>query len=141
MRKEFRIPSDLSHVRSASDGVMRFLGPLGLNEAVAFDIRLCLEEALVNAMKYGNNLQKHLPVELTVEYDQRSISIAVEDRGHGFDVKGLADCTHEDNLFKNRGRGVFLIHQLMDSVRYNKKGNSLLMVKSLKKENVKVTQR
>ena len=138
MRKEFQIPSDLSRVRVASDGVMRFLRPLDLNEAVVFDVRLCLEEALVNAMKYGNNLQKHLAVELTVEYDKHSILIEVKDHGHGFDLKGIADCTHEDNLLKNHGRGVFLIHQLMDDVRYNKKGNGLLMVKFLKKENKKV---
>ena len=122
----------MSQIRKTSDSVMRFLKPLGLNEAVVFDIRLCLEEALVNAMKYGNNLQSHIPVQLAVEYNRERISIAVQDHGSGFDLGELADCTHEDNLLKAHGRGVFLIHQLMDSVRYNEKGNGLLMVKSLR---------
>ena len=112
--------------------MLSFLKPLALEDAALFDIRLCLEEALINAMKYGNGLQKELPVELDVDADGNGIRITVKDQGPGFDPKKLADCTDEKNLFRNRGRGVYLIHQLMDEVKYNEKGNSLLMVKSFK---------
>ncbi len=97
-----------------------------------FDIRLCLEEALINAMKYGNRLREDLSVDLEVEFDPAQVRLTVQDQGTGFDVKKLEDCTEEKNLFRNRGRGVYLIHQLMDEVRYNEKGNRLVMVKSLK---------
>ena len=105
--------------------------PLSLGDAAIFDIRLCLEEALINAIKYGNALQKHLPVELDVECDAHQVRITVKDQGPGFDVSKLEDCTEEKNLYRNRGRGVYLIHQLMDQVSYNEKGNSLVMVKKI----------
>ncbi len=112
--------------------VISFLKPLSLSEAALFDIRLCLEEALINAMKYGNRLRGDLNVDLEVEGTPEEVRLSVHDQGSGFDVKNLEDCTEEKNIFRNSGRGVYLIHQLMDEVRYNEKGNQLLMVKSLK---------
>ena len=114
--------------------MLSFLEPLKLEEAIVFDIRLCLEEALINAMKYGNALQKEVPVELDVETTGDEVRITVKDQGPGFDPKKLEDCTDEKNLLLSHGRGVYLIHQLMDEVTYNEKGNSLRMVKSLKKK-------
>jgi serine/threonine-protein kinase RsbW len=130
-KKKFLVPSDLSEVQKVSLRVLSFLKPLGLSEAREFDIRLCLEEALINAMKYGNHLRSDLAVDLDVEFDEREVRITVEDRGPGFDVKKLDDCTSGENVLRNRGRGVYLIQKLMDQVRYNDKGNRLLMVKSL----------
>ena len=137
VRKKFQVPSDLAEVQQASARALDFLKPLALNEAALFDVRLCLEEALINAIKYGNRLQKDLLVDLDIEFDDSELRITIEDRGAGFDVKALEDCTHEKNLFKNRGRGVFLIHQLMDKIQYNSTGNKLLMVKHLKKEKIR----
>lgn len=128
-KKEFLIPTDLAEVQKASAKVLAFLKSRHVGEAALFDIRLCLEEALINAMKYGNKLQKDLKVFLRVEAGPDEVRLTVEDKGGGFDVKNLEDCTRRENLLKNRGRGVFLIHQLMDQVRYNAKGNCLVMVK------------
>ncbi len=131
-KKEFLVPSFLPEVQKASEKVLSVLKPLGLNEALLFDVRLCLEEALINAMKYGNKLKEGLQVRLGVECDGDEIRITVEDQGEGFDPKNVKDCTKEDNLLRNSGRGIYLIHQLMDKVIYNEKGNRLLMVKFLK---------
>ena len=132
MRKKFQVASDLAVVQKTSQQVLSFLKPLSLSEGALFDIRLCLEEALINAMKYGNALRKDLEVELEVEGSPEEVRITVQDQGPGFDVAKLEDCTQEKNLFLNHGRGVYLMHQLMDEVRYNEKGNKLLMIKSLK---------
>ena len=132
MKKKFQVISDLTVVQKTSEQVLSFLKPLSLTDAILFDIRLCLEEALINAMKYGNALRKDLEVDLEVEGSTDEVRITVQDQGPGFDVKKLEDCTAEKNLFRNHGRGVYLMHQLMDEVRYNEKGNKLLMIKSLK---------
>lgn len=131
MKKKFQVPSDLSQVRAASEKVLSLLKPFSLGEAKLFDIKLCLEEALINAMKYGNRLKADVPVDLSVECDDREVRIRIDDRGEGFDVKSLPDCTQGEDAMRGHGRGVFLIHQLMDKVQYNEKGNSLLMVKRL----------
>lgn len=132
-KKEYLIPTDLAYVQKASAKVLAFLNPFEIGEADLFDIRLCLEESLINAMKYGNRLQKHLKVLVRVEADPgEEIRITVQDKGGGFDAKCLDDCTHSENLLRNRGRGVYLIRRLMDRVQYNSKGNTVLMVKRLR---------
>ena len=133
-KKEFLIPSDLSEVSRASARALSFLKPLALSEAAVFDIRLCLEEGLSNAMKYGNRLRREIPVRLGIEFDALAVRFEIEDRGGGFDPKRLEDCTRKANLFKGGGRGVYLIHRLMDQVRYNEKGNILTMVKVISKK-------
>ena len=132
MRKKFQVASDLANVQKTSQEILSFLKPLLLSEAALFDIRLCLEEALINAMKYGNTLCKDLSVDIEVEATSDEVRLTVQDRGSGFDLTKLENCTEEKNLFRSSGRGVYLIHQLMDEVRYNEKGNRLVMVKSLK---------
>ena len=135
MKKKFQVDSELANVQKTSEEVLSFLRPLPLGEAALFDIRLCLEEALINAMKYGNALKKEVPVELDVEGSAGEVRITVKDQGPGFDVSKRECCTDEKNLYRNHGRGVYLIHQLMDEVRYNEKGNSLLMVKKIRAVN------
>ncbi len=130
-KKEYRLPSDLSEVHKASEKVLEFLKPLRLSEASQFDVRLCLEEALINAMKYGNRFKKELEVRLAVEFDPTQLRLTVEDQGPGFDIRGLKDCTEKENLLRTHGRGVYLIHQLMDRVQYNTKGNGVVMTKYL----------
>ena len=132
-KKELQVPSDLSEVQKTSSKVLDFLKRLRLGEGCLFDIRLCLEEALINAMKYGNHLQKNLKVHLTLEYSPSEVRIAIEDQGQGFDVKNVKDCTNEANILRGGGRGIYLIHQLMDEVSFNAKGNRLLMVKHLRR--------
>lgn len=34
-----------------------------------------------------------------------------------------------ENLYSNHGRGIFLINQLMDEVKFNKNGTEIHMVK------------
>lgn len=134
VKKEFLIPSDLSLVQKSSADVLSFLGPLKLEESHIFDIKLCLEEALINAMKYGHKLRKELKVRLSVEYNDQEVRISIEDQGEGFDPAKLVCCTEGSNVLRDHGRGIHLIHQLMDKVHYNEKGNVISMVKRLRKE-------
>ena len=134
MKKKFQVDSDVTKVQKTSRQVLFFLNALPLTASARFDIRLCLEEALINAIKYGSGLRKEVPVNLEVETGPKEIRITVEDRGKGFDVKHIKDCTAEENLFRNRGRGVYLMRRLMDKVHYNRKGNKITMVKLLKKQ-------
>jgi serine/threonine-protein kinase RsbW len=131
-KKRFLIPSNLSQVQKTSQKVLAFLKSAPLSKTCAFDIRLSLEEALINAMKYGHGLKKELKVALTVELGPKSVRITLEDQGKGFNPKRLVDCTQKSRLLKNCGRGIYLIYHLMDEVQYNSKGNRISMMKSFK---------
>ena len=133
-RKELLVPSSLSEVPKASAEAIEFLKSSKLSEADLFDVKLCLEEALINAMKYGHHLDPHLRVKLLVEMYSDKAVITVEDQGKGFDPSRLGDCTSADNLLLNHGRGVHLIKQLMDDVSFNAQGNQVSMAKLFDKK-------
>jgi len=93
-------------------------------------IELALQEALANAVVHGAKEDPSKTVECIVACDeQRGILIIVRDPGEGFDPKNIPTCTVGENLYSNHGRGIFLINQLMDEVKFRKNGTEIHMVK------------
>jgi serine/threonine-protein kinase RsbW len=135
-RRKITIPSSFSKIKYVIRQVSDFLKSLRLDDSTMFDLRLSLEEALINAIKHGNKLDKRLSIdiEFIIELmrDNNKLIVHIEDEGNGFDYQNLPDPTKEENLLKTSGRGVFLIRHLMDEVTFNKKGNRISMVKRLK---------
>jgi hypothetical protein len=62
------------------------------------------------------------------------LHFTVEDEGEGFNVQDIPDPCDPANLFKSSGRGVLLIYNIMDEVKYNDRGNRLTMVKKADNE-------
>ncbi len=93
-------------------------------------IELALQEALANAVVHGAKEDPSKVVECIVACDeQRGMLIIVRDPGEGFDPKNIPSCTLGENLYSNHGRGIFLINQLMDEVKFRKNGTEIHMVK------------
>src|SRR6201984_933643 len=93
-------------------------------------IELSLQEALANAVIHGAKEDPTKIIECLVACDeQRGILIIVRDPGPGFDLQTIPSCTMGENLYSNHGRGIFLINQLMDEVKFHKNGTEIHMVK------------
>ncbi|MGB8064761.1 MAG: ATP-binding protein [Candidatus Sulfotelmatobacter sp.] len=93
-------------------------------------IELALQEALANAVVHGAKEDPTKVVECLVMCDeQRGLLIIVRDPGEGFDPQAIPTCTMGENLYSNHGRGIFLINQLMDEVKFHKNGTEIHMVK------------
>ena len=54
----------------------------------------------------------------------------VRDPGTGFDLSAVPDPMKAKNLLKSTGRGVFLINELMDEVRFARGGREIRMRKA-----------
>ncbi len=123
------IPTELKAAKSIADEVLRLVEQRRYGEEAQFAIKLALEEALVNAIKHGN--QSRRETHITVEYDvgARRTVIQITDEGGGFDPQALPDPTTDENLECPCGRGVMLMRAYMDEVQYNSTGNSVRMVK------------
>jgi serine/threonine-protein kinase RsbW len=93
-------------------------------------IELALQEALANAVVHGAKEDASKTVECLVACDdERGVLIIVRDPGPGFDPKAIPTCTVGENLFADHGRGIFLINQLMDEVKFHKNGTEIHMLK------------
>ena len=89
-------------------------------------------EALANAIIYGNGSDPEKRVRVEVELSAEEVALQVYDEGTGFDPAQVPDPTLPENLDGTGGRGIFLIRELMDEVRYNEPGNCVRLV--LRKE-------
>lgn len=123
-----RIPSDVGVIEEAVELVARHcFATWDAPSRARFRLRVALSEALANAIIYGNSEQPGLVVEIRAECLPEALHVHVTDEGPGFDPASVRDPVTPDDLEIPRGRGLFLIRNLMDDVRYQPPGNSLCM--------------
>lgn len=124
----FELPNDLRCIEETVDFVVSRCSTC---EEVArklhLNFRVSLVEALSNAMIYGNGEDPSKRVHVEVFLEQGTVTARVTDEGAGFDPGGVPDPTVPLNVCRERGRGLFLMRELMDEVRFNARGNSVTL--------------
>jgi anti-sigma regulatory factor (Ser/Thr protein kinase) len=126
---EFEFPSAISLMHCILDYLMKRVEKVGVVNAENSNLFIALDEAFVNAVKHGNKFDANKNVRVSAEVSPKEARFTVEDEGEGFNVSEIPDPTNPENLFKSSGRGVLIIHNIMDEVEYNERGNRLTMVK------------
>ena len=102
----------------------------GLGPSQVYDVTAVAHELAANAVVHGAKEDPTKIVECLVACDDRcGVLIIVRDPGQGFDPQAIPSCTMGENLYSNHGRGIFLINQLMDEVKFHKNGTEIHMVK------------
>ena len=135
-----KIPSNINNIGSIVQSVIDYLhniyGPL--NECDLFEIKVILNELILNAIKHGNKEDDKKFVEIYAELkNQKDLFIVIEDRGEGYDyddVLSIPACTDSEQdicELKETGRGMLIVKNLCDEIKFNKKGNKVIVVKSI----------
>lgn len=91
------------------------------------NIMVAVTESVNNAIIHGNHEDSEKKVFLTFELLNDKLKATVEDQGTGFDFENLPDPTAPENINKIGGRGVFLIKNLSDEVRFFDGGKKVEM--------------
>ena len=128
-RVEFELPSDLSLMNGVLHYLIERVAGLGIIQPERSNLFIALDEAFVNAVKHGNKNDPTKLVRITADLSANEARFQIEDEGEGFDPSTIPDPLDPANLFKTSGRGVLLIYNIMDEVKYNERGNRLTMVK------------
>lgn len=100
------------------------------------ELRLGLQEALVNAAKHGNQLDPSKQVSVKFSIHKNVYSWVISDQGTGFMPTCDRKPEPEDLLpedFCENGRGLCLLYQIFDQVHWNAEGTQLKLSKQLKK--------
>lgn len=92
--------------------------------------RLCLDEALVNAIVHGNNGDPRRFVKVTLMAGNSRWAVLIEDEGEGFDPKDIPESGSLRSLYAESGRGILLMKEFTDELRYYRRGASVMLVKS-----------
>lgn len=123
------IPSEPMQLNRVETLILDRLEALNYGERIIFGVRLAIEEAVINAIKHGNRMDKAKKVTIKYSVDRDECSISVADEGPGFDPNAVPDPTMDENLELPHGRGLVLMKAYMDDVFYNDKGNMVTMRK------------
>jgi serine/threonine-protein kinase RsbW len=123
-----RLPSDVNCIEEAVELVTRHcLAGHQATQTTRFRLRVVLSEALSNAIVQGNREDRHKWVDVKAELVPDAIRVWVTDEGPGFDPNSVPEPTQPSQLDEARGRGLYLIRKLVDSVQFNEQGNSICM--------------
>jgi len=105
----------------------------GNRENLASQINTVLTEALVNAIKHANAADPTKEILVRINISENELAIRVFDSGKGFELDKVPVPSFDSDTLAEKGRGLFIIRSLMDSVVYKKSngGNVLEMRKKL----------
>jgi serine/threonine-protein kinase RsbW len=104
------------------------------------EVRLGLQEALVNAAKHGNKLDPSKTIVVEFNITPNEYSWVITDEGLGFVPQCCCHQTMEDTLPPEEaesGRGLCILYEVFDSVHWDRKGNQLTLYKQVKNHNIK----
>jgi serine/threonine-protein kinase RsbW len=120
---ELRIPSDTALAQEIQNRIIGALENAAFPEKVVFGIKLAIEEAIVNAIKHGNQLDRSKHVRISWTVTTREFAIEVEDQGPGFKPEDVPDPTDPENLERPCGRGLLLMRAYMTECDFIPPGN------------------
>lgn len=118
--------SDLELIKSFIDEIINKLNRIIDNGDTMFDVKLILNELVINGIFHGNECEDSKCVTLSLEVRDNKIVIEVEDEGAGIDY----DFSNYNPLdLRCSGRGLVLVKGLSDELIVNE--NRVTAIKHL----------
>jgi serine/threonine-protein kinase RsbW len=124
-----RFPSEAAPGHEIIAALLAELEQGGWPPKDVYGVHLAFEEALVNAIRHGNQSDPTKSISIRCFLHEDRVRIEIEDEGEGFDPSQLPDPTSEEYLDRPNGRGVLLIRTFMSRVEYLGRGNVVVMEK------------
>ena len=134
MRKSLVLPCDLQEVPRLNAFVEEVCQSVGFDEITSMDIKVAVEEAVANVMKYAYPPGQQRDVTIEAASNELRLKFTIIDCGKPFDptVQSEVDTTLSANERKIGGLGIHIIRQNMDSINYERIDN--LNVLTLRKK-------
>ncbi|HXH19479.1 MAG TPA: ATP-binding protein [Chitinophagales bacterium] len=129
VEKDYRLELD-SNPESVSEiepFVEQIRDEVQIPDELYANILVCLTEAVNNCIIHGNKFSPAKKVTVTCTKKDNVISFIAADEGDGFDYENLPDPTAPENIEKATGRGVYLMRQLSDYLKYTNGGATVEM--------------
>ena len=113
------VPSDPDILPELEEYIIQIAKEVNLDDTKINNLALSFSEAISNCMKHGNRFDKSKTVTITVKIDDAKLAVILKDEGKGFDLQGVPDPTKPENILKDSGRGIHIMKNFLDELRYN----------------------
>ena len=132
--KTVTFPARFDSLAAIGEFVTRAAEAAGLDARAVYAVEMAVDEACANIIEHAYGGEGRGDIECTCIVNNNGLTVRLRDYGRPFDPTSVLDpdlrASLEDR--KPRGLGFYLIHQLMDKVRFEftaDSGNVLTMVK------------
>lgn len=113
------VSSDPEILPELEEYIIKIAREVNLDDSKINNLALSFSEAISNCMKHGNRFDKSKTVSITVNINDSKLTIVLKDEGKGFDLKAVPDPTKPENILKDSGRGIHIMKNFLDDLRYN----------------------
>ena len=127
MNKELIIQSKLDNMSLVENFIDEISIALSIVSDLYGNLLISTIEAVTNAIVHGNDNNPDKFVRINVESDDKKITVTVSDEGEGFDVSVVPDPTKPNYIEQPNGRGIFLMRNLADKVKFEKNGSVVIL--------------
>ena len=132
--RQFLITGACEAISETARTLVRLYEELGLANEKVRALRLAFDEAVSNALKHGHCGDRSQKITIDCRWDDRNITLVVADQGPGFCCHDVPNPTLRNNLFRESGRGLYIIKSIMSDVCFNDKGNEIRMTLTRKED-------
>jgi len=119
------LASEQNSIQQVEQYIYELRDKISISDEKFYNILIAVTEAVNNAIIHGNKYSPDKIVDFSLRATDQEVTLIVIDQGDGFDPEQVSDPRTPENLFKEHGRGVFLIRQLADSVEYSDGGRCI----------------
>lgn len=123
--KKMTLSSNFDEVERVEPFVRELQEWIGFSDDQYGNIMLSINEAVTNAIIHGNEQDPSKKVYVKARLEDKTLTVTVKDEGKGFDPANLPNPLDKENLLKEGGRGVYLIKQYSDEVKFSKEGTRI----------------
>lgn len=117
------VPAMVENIRVVESFIDNAREKFPMNDDIYGNIMISVTEAVNNAIRHGCNMDASKNVVLSLSLQKNLLTFRIEDSGSGFDYDGIPDPTAPENIEKPSGRGIFLMKQLADEVKFLNAGS------------------
>ena len=130
------IKNNVHEVSKFSTFIKSVMDKLNIEKTLARQLRLAIEEAVVNVIDYAYPAGQEGDIEVRIMSDGKTLKTVLIDSGVAFDptAKEKADTSLSADDRQIGGLGILLVRELMDSINYERIDgqNILTLIKKVK---------
>lgn len=115
----YEIPSRIQELQRMERLAKTIGKRYGLSQDQIINLAIAMTETVSNAILHGNKEDPKKKVYITFWVKEDALYMDVQDEGEGFDLSKVEDPTLPENLMKERGRGIFILKNLVDEVSFS----------------------
>ena len=120
LNETITLKNDVHEVSKLSTFQKSFYEKMNLEKSLAHQLRLAVEEAVVNVIEHAYPYGTEGSVEVTMMSDGHQLKVVIDDSGMPFDptIEKKVDITLSADERQVGGLGILLVRELMDTINY-----------------------